>query len=305
MEVLRSAILSLIQFPGFRLPTEWIGVFGRFRNSARKGGMGMSDQEYWDRIGTDWIRFGHDRLWRRFTDEQQSRWARQFLSPDSLLGQGVRVLKTDLFDEAVSRGVVPLLASLFGEVHGIDLSPAIVAAAKVSNPGLIGKSCSIRQLPYPDQYFDAIFSGSTLDHFDEVAEIEASLREIHRVMKPNAKLFLTLDNPHHPIISLRNGALQSLFIRSGAIPYVMGKTLSKHQLVSMLERVGFRVERLESLQHCPRFVAVRVARLLQRFPSPIQSLFIAFLDGFEVVKQLPTRFRTGHYLAALAVRTSD
>ena len=47
-----------------------------------------------------------------------------------------RVLKTDLWDEAVADGVAPALADHADEVHGVDVAPLTVAAAARRHPWL-------------------------------------------------------------------------------------------------------------------------------------------------------------------------
>lgn len=46
-----------------------------------------------------------------------------------------------------------------------------------------------KTIPFPDNYFDAVFSSESLEHIFNLDEI---LGEIHRVMKPSASLLITL-----------------------------------------------------------------------------------------------------------------
>jgi hypothetical protein len=74
--------------------------------------MTTDEQDYWDSVGSDWQRRQPHRLWREFTDRQQigllTRWSSGWIGD----GSGPDLLKTDLFDEVASQGIVPrLLAS--------------------------------------------------------------------------------------------------------------------------------------------------------------------------------------------------
>lgn len=53
---------------------------------------------------------------------------------------------------------------------------------------------SITSLPYSDNFFDSIFAISCLEHLEE-DKIIAGLKEFKRVMKDDAKCFITLDFP--------------------------------------------------------------------------------------------------------------
>ena len=79
-----------------------------------------------------------------------------------------------------------------GEVHGIDLTPEMIALAKkgisknkVRNVKIIEGDA--RDLPYNEKYFDIVYIASTLELFD-TPDIPIVLREIRRVLKPTGKL---------------------------------------------------------------------------------------------------------------------
>ena len=62
----------------------------------------------WDGYGADWVVRKPDQLWRRHSDAVNVALIRQWLPRHGLQ----RILKTDLFDEAVSEGIVPAPESL-------------------------------------------------------------------------------------------------------------------------------------------------------------------------------------------------
>ena len=79
-----------------------------------------------------------------------------------------------------------------GEIHGIDLTPEMVALAselfsknKISNARIIEGDA--RSLPYENKYFDAVYIASTLELFD-TPDIPVVLKEIRRVLKSTGRL---------------------------------------------------------------------------------------------------------------------
>ena len=71
------------------------------------------------------------------------------------------VLKTDLFDEAVGEGLVPLLSESASEVIGIDISAAVVETAQRHYSRLIAHCCDVRQIALADQSVDLVVSPSS------------------------------------------------------------------------------------------------------------------------------------------------
>lgn len=199
-----------------------------------------------------------------------------------------RWLKTDLFEErSESRALLPRLAS--ARWIAIDVSPGIVAAAR--HPGAAaGIAADVRALPFPDGSFHGVLSTSTLDHFDDVAEIDRSLAELHRVLEPGGRLILTLDNLANPLIRLRNALPPGLARRTGLVPFTVGATHDVRSGRASLERVGFAVRRVTHLLHAPHVVGTRAAAwgwyartVLPRLPglartrvAPYSGHFVAF-----------------------------
>jgi len=212
----------------------------------------------------------------------------------------LRLLKTDLFDEVASRGVVHTLIASGVCVTGIDISPTVVAEAASRNTGLHALTADVRSLPFGDASFDAVFSGSTLDHFDEAHDVQRALVELYRVLRPGGRLVLTMDNPSNPIIRIRNGPMLSLLRRIGIVPYQVGHTLRPRELIASVRAAGFRVNTATAVMHCPRVLAVACSRLVGLMPRACQHAFLRGLGACEALEHLPTRWLTGHYIAVCA-----
>ncbi len=212
-----------------------------------------------------------------------------------------RILKTDLYDEAVGDGMIGLLAVRARSVVGIDLASNVATAAAVRHPGLLAVHGDVRQLPFGEASFDVVISNSTLDHFATRAEIEQALRDLHRVLAPDGRLLLTLDNLANPAVALRNALPLSWLRRSGLVPYPVGATYGPLGLRRVLGRVGFDILRTSALLHCPRALAVaRAARLESRDETGMQRRFLRRLARWEWLGRLPTRYVTGYFVAVLA-----
>lgn len=268
--------------------------------------MSVEEPSYWDRLGAEWRRRRPQALWREFTDRHQvdlvDRWIGATTQHANPGGNRPRLLKTDLFDEVAGRGIVGELDARGWAVTGIDVSPVIVAEAAARHADLEAVTADVRSLPFRDGSFDAVFSGSTLDHFESVADIGIALRELARVLRPGGRLVLTLDNPGNPLIWLRNGPLSRILPRLGIVPYQVGATLSRRPLADALLGAGFEIRQMTAALHCPRVLAVGVAPVVGRLGHTARETFLRALGCFEALEWMPTRWITGHYLAAHAVR---
>jgi SAM-dependent methyltransferase len=273
-------------------------MFGRMAAS------GPSTDDYWDGVGAAWRDAPRDRLWREFTDLLQASWIDRWLGTVEPAGPNGfrRLLKTDLFDEVAGRGLVGRVASPARHVTGIDISPVIVAEAAARNPGLDAVVADVRRLPFADASFDDVFSGSSLDHFDTEADIDVALRELARVLRPGGRIVVSLDNPLNPLVAIRNGPLRGLLRRLGIVPYAVGATLGRRPLEAAIGRAGFVLRETTAHMHCPRVLAVALAGPAGRLGRRAQKAFLRSLELWEVLERSPTRWWSGHFIAAHAMK---
>ena len=265
----------------------------------------------WDEMASVWLDADRQRLWRRHSDR-----INVGLVDGWLPGPLGDVLKTDLFDEAVAGGLVPALEPRATSVTGIDLSRAILEAASARVPGVRAVEADVRALPFADASFDTIVSNSTLDHFDSAVEIETSLGELARVLKPGGRLLVTLDNPLNPVVALgkalRGRVLNRTWARAGGVtarvgftPYYVGATLGRRALGETLAHTGLAVTRTACVVHAPRVVAVVIGSGVERRGPRTQSAFLRALAACERLGVLPSAAVTGHFVAALATKSAD
>jgi O-antigen/teichoic acid export membrane protein/ubiquinone/menaquinone biosynthesis C-methylase UbiE len=295
--VVKLAAVSMLVLVGFLV----LGEFSR-REIALAGSLvpgfkpAAPDQvRYWEHVGAEWQQSQPNKLWRTHSDAVNRAWLAAWW-PERRVE---RVLKTDMFDEAVGEGVYRLLVSRARFVTGIDISLTTLRAAR------IGIGADVRQLPFGNGVFDVVVSNSTLDHFETAEELAGSLRELSRVLRPGGELLLTLDNPLNPLVAIRNLLPFALLHRLRLTPYQVGVTCGPARLRRMLRETGFEVGEVGALLHCPRVFAVRLAGGVQHSGNAArQQRFLTGLMKWERLAHWPTRWLTGYFVAVKAVRRS-
>jgi SAM-dependent methyltransferase len=258
-------------------------------------------ESYWDGVGRQWLTRRDNQLWRRCSDAIHQMW----LDHAAAGLHGMRIMKTDLFDEAFGDGLNGWFERRDNQVFACDLAFSTARGAAKRQKRLAAVVADVRRLPFPANVFDCVFSDSTLDHFAAEAEILRSLEELGRVLRPGGTLLLTMDNPRHPLVWLRN--LQPrLWMRVGVVPYVVGVTCNVRRLGQLLERAGFEVRESGAIMHSPRVLLVPLCRWLERHlgwhePS---ARWRRWLLGFEGLGRLPFRQLSGHFVTVVARKTA-
>src|SRR5206468_12502824 len=111
---------------------------------------------------------------------------------------GLKILKTDLWDEAKNTRILAWVSRRGARVYGIDISRPIVTSARGAFDPLAGPDRrlratvgDVRRIPFADGSFDAIYSMGTIEHFDET---QGAIGEIARVLKPGGRAIVGLPN---------------------------------------------------------------------------------------------------------------
>ena len=237
-------------------------------------------------------------LWRRHSDAVNRRLVSRWLDGRRL----GRVLKTDLWDEAVADGVAPALAEHADEVHGVDVAPLTVAAAARRHPWLQTAQADVRALPAEDGAYDAILSLSTLDHLPGRTEVSRALWELTRVLRPGGEILLTFDNGANPAVALRNALPTRVREGTGLVPYPVEVALGRRSLCRLMEAAGFEILDATAALHCPRVIAVPGTEAAERRGPATSERTAAWLMGWERLASLPTRQLTGHFVVVRARR---
>jgi len=212
-----------------------------------------------------------------------------------------RVLKTDLFEEAL--GPDAFLWDLAGERRmavGLDISPVLAAGARQNDRLQAGRylAADVRRLPLANQTCQFIISTSTLDHFNEPADLGRSLRELRRVLSAQGQIIVTVDNRQNvfdPLLRLAH--------RLGFVPYFMGRSYSIGELVAELQAAGFEVTATTAILHNPRLVATALVALANRLRwRPLTCWVQRRLIAAQRLTGSRWQYRTGSFVAARARR---
>ncbi|MGD9015031.1 MAG: class I SAM-dependent methyltransferase [Candidatus Omnitrophota bacterium] len=218
------------------------------------------------------------------------------------------ILKTDLYDEAVTPCNLISLLQNSRRITGIDVSFEVAALAKQRLQKEQNRRCNVvvcdtRKFAFKSGAFDEIISNSTLDHFPKKKDIAIALRELYRILKPRGILIITLDNPLNPIVSLRNMLPYRLLKSLGLIQYYVGRTLSKSELIRMLELSGFKTQSITFIDHTPRLLVVWIGYILEKINiRVIKTCFHRILENCEYLQRTPLRNFTGNFVAAKAIK---
>jgi SAM-dependent methyltransferase len=150
---------------------------------------------------------------------------------------GLRLLKTDLWDEARNTRILQWAAGRGARAFGLDISEPIVRRARshASATPIAATVADCRQLPYQDASFDAIYSMGTIEHFDES---DRAVREMWRVLKPGGRALIGVPNRLDPFL---RPLLVTALSAVGLYGYGFEKSYSRRALRAMVERCGFRV----------------------------------------------------------------
>ena len=261
--------------------------------------------DYWDLIAPQSGTAEREDLWRAHLKDVYQRLGIRWRHKGSV----ERTLKTDLYDEAVSRHpLISLLGSDCNRVVGADVSFETARAAKrrLKDAGEDGIQIAVsdaRSQAFKSHSFDAILSNSTLDHFSSRTELMMGLDELFRILKLGGTLIITLDNPQNPIVWMRNRLPYRLLKRLGIIPYFMGVTLSRSELIRALKSKGFATCDSTVIVHSPRIFAIWAGRFLAGVRrQAIRRCFCRLLCAFEKLERLPTKHITGYFVAVKAFK---
>lgn len=255
---------------------------------------------YWDDVADVWAGAERERLWRSYSDTLHARLLAAWLPPSPV----ARILKTDAFEEVAGGGALHAqLATLARTVVSVDLSATMLSHARARHPRVRPIGGTVSNLPLRDAAFDVVVSTSTLDHLDSIADIAASLRELHRVLRPGGRLILTLDNRTNPVIALRSVLPHEWLRRWRLVPYETGANCGARRLTRLAVAAGFAPLEVGTLMHSPRLPCMMLARVLGRRRSPrTGAALVRGMLALERLDRWPTRALTAYFVTLIAER---
>ena len=150
---------------------------------------------------------------------------------------GVRLFKTDLWDEAKNSEILLWAARRGARVAGSDLSFATVAGAhRLLEPHRPAFAAGdVRRIPFRDGSFDLVYSMGTIEHF---TDYRVAVEEIYRILRPGGRAIVGVPNLLDPFL---RPLMVAVLDRLGRYDYGLEKAFSHRQLARLLESAGFRV----------------------------------------------------------------
>lgn len=77
--------------------------------------------------------------------------------------------------------------------YGVDITPKTISLANQDSPNMNFQVGNIYELLLPEQQFDVVFCGETLEHLDNPEE---AIKELFRVCKPGGYVIISTPNEH-------------------------------------------------------------------------------------------------------------
>src|SRR5688500_16469029 len=120
-------------------------------------------RRFWARVGERFPDLGGAASTRYYAENEQRLFSEHLPPLD-----GLRILKTDLWDEAKNTRILAWAAQHGARAFGIDISEPTVIQARAafthqSGP-LRAAAADVRTLPFRDASFDAVYSMGTIEH---------------------------------------------------------------------------------------------------------------------------------------------
>ena len=213
---------------------------------------------------------------------------------------GLRVLKTDLWDEAKNTRILRWAAQRGICPFGLDISLPIVLDAKrsFSQVGLAlhGVVADVREIPFREGSFDAVYSMGTIEHFDGT---EHAVDEIFLSLRPGGRAIVGVPNRRDPFL---RPLMVAVLYRLGLYGYGFEKSYSAATLRKMLEHSGFRVSALTGILFIPGWL--RMADLaLHVWARPLARMTGLCVKPFAYLsRRFAALRRHGYLIAAVGER---
>ena len=214
---------------------------------------------------------------------------------------GLRILKTDLWDEAKNTRILAWASRQGARAYGIDISEPTVIQARAAFDtagarSLQGAVGDVRELPFRDASFDAIYSMGTIEHFDET---ERAVEEMARVLKPGGRAIVGVPNRHDPFLRpLLATALQAV----GLYGYGYEKSYSRRALRQMLERAGLDVVAETAILFIPGWLRM-LDLACHSWCRPLAAVTGALVRPFVFLdRHVPAVRRHGYLLATVVMK---
>ena len=173
------------------------------------------------------------------------------------------------------------------QLYGVDFINVRIdeALEKLKGKVVIKNSDIQEEIPFPDNYFDVVFSIETLEHLKEP---EKCIKEIKRVLKNNGQFILTMPNatgyfPFHYFGRL----IPTRWLRSKLLPYEhplitdqpIDTCYEYVEIIELLKRNGLIIKEIEGARYFRYLQTIPLIRDIYRFFYPFVNLVMAKINA--------------------------
>jgi len=254
---------------------------------------GVAYRAFWAGVGERFPDLGGAASTRYYADNERRLFTEHFPGLE-----GLRILKTDLWDETKNTRILAWASRRGARAYGVDVSEPTVIQARGSfaDDALRCAVSDVRALPFREASFDAIYSMGTIEHFDET---ERAVEEMARVLKPGGRAIVGVPNRHDPFLRpLLVTALQAL----GLYAYGDEKSYSRRSLREMLEGAGFSVVAETAILFIPGWLRM-LDLACHAWCRPLARVTGACVWPFVLLdRYLPAVRRHGYLLATVVTK---
>jgi SAM-dependent methyltransferase len=251
-------------------------------------------RDFWAGVGERFPDLAGAASTRYYSDNEQ----RLFTEHFPVL-KGLRILKTDLWDEAKNTRILAWASRQGARTYGVDISePTVIQARSAFDRGhcLKGTVGDVRELPFRNASFDAIYSMGTIEHFDET---ERAVHEMARVLKPGGRAIVGVPNRHDPF-------LRPLFVTvlqaAGLYGYGYEKSYSRRALKQLLEDAGLEVVNETAILFIPGWLRM-LDLACHSWCRPLAVVTGALVRPFAFLdRHVPAVRRHGYLLATVVTK---
>ena len=139
----------------------------------------------------------------------------------------------------------------------------------------------LRQLSFPDEYFDEILSISVLEHvYPEVGGDDLSLLELKRVLKKDGSIVATMPCKEKANVVYIQG---NVYERSGAGKQFFAREYSPKTLRALIDRVGFYCAGLSYISEVPSLSSIDYLEWGPLRGTPQAKLLLKLYRGVQRV----------------------
>jgi SAM-dependent methyltransferase len=254
--------------------------------------------DFWTDVGERFPDLGGAESTRYYATNEQRLFTEHLPNLD-----GLKILKTDLWDEAKNTRILAWASRHGARAYGIDISAPTVAQARgafdtcpCGERQLRGAVGDVRDLPFRDGSFDAIYSMGTIEHFDET---ERAVREMARVLAPGGRAIIGVPNRFDPFARpLMVAGLYAV----GLYGYGFEKSYSRRALRDMIEAAGLEVVAETAILFIPGWLRM-LDLACHAWCRPLTVVTGALVRPFAFLdRHFPIVRRHGYLLASVAVK---